>query len=146
MHLLPGRYYEDIFEKYQPSLVIVAFPFFPPVSEVLKRAIRNNVASIIFTSSWDNLSGRGELPVRSDKIIVWNEINKVEAVELQGYPPGDVFISGAPQFDPYFRGEELSSREGFFKEIGADRDRKLLVYTTTGSHISKADPEIIQNR
>ena len=141
--LFPDRFYKEIFDKYNPALVFVAFPFLPPIFPVLKRAMQNKVPSIAFISSWDNLSSRGELPVKSDKLIVWNEINKREAVELHGYSPNDVFISGAPQFDAYFRGGELSSKKEFFKEIGADMDKKLLVYTTTGTWISKADPEII---
>lgn len=143
MQFLPESFYKEIFTKYKPSIVFVAYPFLAPAFPVLKRAKQNHVTSVIFTSSWDNLSNRGELPVKSDKIIVWNEINKREAIELHGYPPGDVFISGAPQFDPYFTGEELSSREEFFREIGADTDKKLLVYTTAGTHISSADPEIV---
>lgn len=137
-------WYREIFNKYRPSLVLVAFPFMPPVFPVLKQAIRNNVPTVNFVSSWDNLSTRWELPVRADKIIVWNEINQLEAVGMHGYAPGDVCISGVPQFDAYFSGEELSSREEFFREIGADINRKLLVYTAGGPHISRADPEIIE--
>ncbi len=143
MQFLPERFYKEIFAKYNPSLVFVAYPFLATTFPVLKRAKQNHIPSVIFTSSWDNLANRGELPVKSDKIIVWNEINKREAIELHGYSPSDVFISGAPQFDPYFSGEELSSREEFFREIGADMDKKLLVYTTAGTHISSADPEIV---
>ena len=141
--LFPDRFYKEIFDRYNPSLVFVAFPFFPTIFPVLKRAIQTKVTSVAFISSWDNLSNRGELPVKPDKLIVWNEINKREAIELQGYSPSDVFVSGAPQFDAYFRGEELSSKDDFFNEIGADMAKKLLVYTTTGTWISKADPEIV---
>ncbi len=143
LQFFPEGFYKEIFDKYNPSLVFAAFPFLPFIYLVLKRAKQNRIPSVIFTSSWDNLSNRGELPVKSDKIIVWNEINKREAIELHGYSPSDVFISGAPQFDPYFSGEELSLREEFFREIGANMDKKLLVYTTTGTHISSADPEIV---
>lgn len=141
--LFPEGFYKEVFDKYNPSLVFVAYPFLPFISPVLKRAKQNRIPSVIFASSWDNLANRGELPVKSDKIIVWNEINKREAIELHGYSPSDVFISGAPQFDPYFSGEELSLREEFFREIGADMDKKLLVYTTAGTHISSTDPNLV---
>jgi len=79
--------------------------------------------------SWDNFTNK-LIPVRQvDRLIVWNEIMREQAVTLHGYDPSAIRIAGVPQFDPHFR--ERTPRAGFFARIGADPSRKLIVLTTT---------------
>ena len=78
--------------------------------------------------SWDNFTNK-LLPVRRvDRLIVWNELMKQQAVELHGYPPDEVRVAGTPQWDLYFTGgdDPATSREAFFRQIGADPSRKLI--------------------
>ena len=56
---------------------------------------------------------------------------KQQAVELHGYRPEDVFVTGTPHWDVYFRGTRGPTRDMFFRRIGADPSRKLVTLTTT---------------
>ena len=123
---------ERLFDQYRPSLVIVANPGLV-FSEVplLRTARRRRVPTVAMDPSWDNFTNK-LVPVRQvDRLLVWNQIMKDQAVELHGYDPDAVRVVGAPQFDVYFRGEPRSSRAAYFTRIGADLNRKLLTLTTT---------------
>ena len=121
---------EELFDRYQPMLVVAANPGLV-FSEVplLRTARRRGVRSMAIDASWDNFTNK-LIPVRQvDRLVVWNEIMKEEAIALHGYAPEAIRIAGAPQFDPHFRAR--TPRADFFKRIGADPGRKLIALTTT---------------
>lgn len=123
---------ERLFDEHRPRLVVAANPGLV-FSEVplLRTARRRGVFSMAIDPSWDNFTNK-LIPVRQvDRLVVWNEIMKAQAVELHGYAPAAVRVAGAPQFDPHFRPEVRASREEFFRRIGADPSRKLIALTTT---------------
>lgn len=121
---------EALFDRYQPVLVIAANPGLV-FSEVplLRTARRRGVRSMAIDPSWDNFTNK-LIPVRQvDRLVVWNEIMKAQAISLHGYHPSAVSVAGAPQFDPHFRAR--TPRVDFFARIGADPGRKLIALTTT---------------
>ena len=61
--------------------------------------------------SWDNFTNK-LLPVRRvDRLLVWNELMREQAMRWHGYQPEDIRICGAPQFDGYFaRGTTTTPR------------------------------------
>jgi hypothetical protein len=72
------------------------------------------------------------MPVRRvDRLIVWNDLMKAQAVELHGYRSDEVRVAGTPQWDLYFKPRQSTSREAFFSGVGADPSRKLVTLTTT---------------
>ena len=123
---------EQLFDRYRPRLVVAANPGLV-FSELplLRTARRRRVRTMAIDSSWDNYTNK-LVPVRHvDRLLVWNDIMKAQAVSLHGYDPGAVDVVGAPQFDVYFRGEARCPRDSFFRRIGADPSRKLVTLTTT---------------
>ena len=123
---------ERLFEQHQPKLVVAANPGLV-FSEVplLRTARRRGVFSMAIDPSWDNFTNK-LIPVRQvDRLVVWNDIMKAQAMELHGYRADAIRVAGAPQFDSYFRPQLRSTREEFFRKIGADPSRKLIALTTT---------------
>lgn len=123
---------ERLFDEHQPELVVCANPGLV-FSEVplMRTARRRGVRSMIIDASWDNFTNK-LLPVRqADRLVVWNEIMKEQAVSLHGYAPEAVKVAGAPQFDVHFKPQVRVTRDEFFKRIGADPSRKLIALTTT---------------
>jgi hypothetical protein len=121
---------DALFDRYRPVLVIAANPGLV-FSEVplLRTAKRRGVRCMAIDPSWDNFTNK-LIPVRHvDRLIVWNEIMREQAITLHGYNPEAIRIAGVPQFDPHFR--ERTPRAEFFARIGADPSRKLIVLTTT---------------
>jgi len=119
-----------LFDRHRPRLVVSASPGLV-FSEVplLRTARRRGVFSMAIDPSWDNFTNK-LVPVRQvDRLVVWNDIMKAQAIELHGYRADAVRVAGAPQFDPHFRAR--TPRDEFFRRIGADPGRKLIALTTT---------------
>ena len=124
----PGM--EQLFDRYQPVLIVAANPGLV-FSEVplLRTARRRGVRSMAIDPSWDNFTNK-LIPVRQvDRLVVWNEIMKEQAIALHGYSADAIRVAGAPQFDPHFRAR--TPRAEYFKRIGADPSRQLIALTTT---------------
>jgi CDP-glycerol glycerophosphotransferase (TagB/SpsB family) len=123
---------ERLFDQHQPKLVVAANPGLV-FSEVplLRTARRRGVFSMAIDPSWDNFTNK-LIPVRQvDRLVVWNDIMKAQAMELHGYRAEAIRVAGAPQFDPHFRAQSRTPRDEFFRKIGADPSRKLIALTTT---------------
>jgi len=93
------------------------------------------VRSMAVDPSWDNFTNK-LLPVRRvDRLVVWNDLMRDQAIELHGYQRDEIRVTGVPQFDGYFRtllGQQPGlTRDAFFRAIGADPTRRLVTVTTT---------------
>lgn len=127
---------ESLFERHRPALYIASSPglIFAEVP-LLRTARRRGVRSMAVDPSWDNFTNK-LLPVRRvDRLIVWNELMREQAVALHGYRDDAVRVAGAPQWDLYFRPGTTVTREVFFRRVGADPSRRLVTLTTTPREI-----------
>jgi hypothetical protein len=123
---------DAMFDRYRPALLVTSSPglIFSEVP-LLRTAVRRRVRSMAVDPSWDNFTNK-LLPVRRvDRLIVWNELMKQQAIDLHGYEPDEIRIAGTPQWDAYFRDTTIMPRDAFFREIGADPARRLITLTTT---------------
>jgi CDP-glycerol glycerophosphotransferase (TagB/SpsB family) len=66
-----------------------------------------------------------------DRLIVWNDLMKEQAVEFHGYQPDEIRVAGTPQWDMYFTDAHATTRDTFFRRVGADPSKKLIAVTTT---------------
>jgi hypothetical protein len=123
---------EALFDRYQPTMLVTSSPGLI-LSEVplLRTAARRQVWAMAIDPSWDNFTNK-LLPVRRvNRLIVWNELMKQQALQLHGYQPDEVKTAGVQQWDRYFRERVTISREAFFSRVGADPARALVTLTTT---------------
>lgn len=123
---------DALFDRHRPVLLVTSSPglIFSEMP-LLRTAVRRGVRSMAVDPSWDNFTNK-LLPVRRvDRLIVWNELMKAQAIALHGYQPDEIRIAGTPQWDLYFKPGPVTPRETFFRRIGADPSRKLITLTTT---------------
>ena len=123
---------ERLFDRWRPVLLVGSSPglIFSEVP-LLRTAVRRGVRTIVVDPSWDNFTNK-LIPVRcADRLVVWNEIMKEQAVTLHGYRPEQVRTSGPPHWDRYFQTSETGTREAFFQRAGLDPARRLITITTT---------------
>jgi CDP-glycerol:poly(glycerophosphate) glycerophosphotransferase len=123
---------DRLFERHRPALLVTSSPglIFSEIP-LLRTAVRRRVRSMAVDPSWDNFTNK-LIPVRRvDRLIVWNELMKQQAIDFHGYAPEQIRIAGAPQWDLYFKEGTIAPRETFFREIGADPARRLVTLTTT---------------
>jgi len=65
-----------------------------------------------------------------DTLAVWNDDMRHHAVRYHGFTPARVSVVGAVQFDQYFEGTPLPSRQSFFRDLNLDLDRPLITVAT----------------
>jgi hypothetical protein len=75
--------------------------------------------------SWDNLTSKTFLPIKYDKIFVWNNIIKKEAIE-RGYHPNNIIISGIPQYDNF--NKKVPRKYNFFYQNKINNSFKIITY------------------
>ena len=130
--LNPEHQHDYLFYKYKPDIV------FNTASRgdygVLKSAKRLGVPTVDMPKSWDNLS-KVLFNVKADRMIVWSPFMKEQAVRLQGYKPGEVIVTGVPQFDFYARKDGLVSREAFCEKFGFDPKKKIILFSSSGGDL-----------
>ncbi|MBM80335.1 MAG: hypothetical protein CMJ78_07050 [Planctomycetaceae bacterium] len=108
----------------------------PREQELLQSARRLKIPTVGLVRSWDNIF-KG-LRARPERIAVWNEVNKTEAIDFENYCEDEITIVGAPQFDGYFQ-DETCSREEFMQRHNLDPNRRLILFATLGHFIPDFD-------
>lgn len=104
--------------------------------DYVKTARRLGVPVAAAVASWDNLTNKGVMAVQPDRVIVWNEAQKREAVELHGVRPGAVRVTGAQLFDDWFERRPSSTREAFCGRVGLDPARPFFLYLCSSLFIA----------
>lgn len=127
---------EALCDRYQPAMLVVSNPGLI-LSEVpmLRVAARRGIRSVAVDPSWDNFTNK-LIPVRRvNRLIVWNDLMKEQAVALHGYLPDEIRLAGTPQWDLYFQPGVLVPREAFMRQVGADPAKKLVTLTTSPAEL-----------
>jgi CDP-glycerol glycerophosphotransferase (TagB/SpsB family) len=120
--------YDDLFEKYQPSLVVSRTPGWRLDRYLLREAARCRIRTAAVIVGWDNPSSYCQNGAPVEDITCWSEIQKEELVLGSDWDPAHVQISGVPAYDGYFKREWVIPRDEYFRLHGLDPSRKLLSY------------------
>jgi hypothetical protein len=107
------------------------------------RAERIPVAAAIM--SWDHLSSKALLHVHPDRMFVWNDLQRQEAVDMHATPAERVVVTGAQCYDQWFTRQPSRSREAFCRDLGlrADRPFVLWVHSAMSPRPSPPEPELV---
>jgi hypothetical protein len=112
-------------------------------TEVVKAARSLGVPSGFLVHSWDNLSNKGRVHVAPDKVYVWNDIQRREAVELHGIPAENVVVTGATHWDPFFELAPSSTFEQFCAGHGFDPAEPIVLYLGSTKNMSTDEPLLV---
>lgn len=135
-------YYSDLFGRYRPAAVFATDIFNDDDVHLMAEARRNRAKVIGMVRSWDNFTTKGVPRIQPDSLIVQSEVLKKEAHRFGRIPLSRIFVSGMPQYDRYISGQRMP-REEFFKKIGLNPNRKLILYSPFGKRFSDIDGEIM---
>lgn len=90
-------------------------------------------------ASWDNLTHKGAMRVLPDRVFVWNDAQKHEAIELHDVPPARVEVTGSQLFDWWFDREPSLGYVAFCSRIGLDSTKPYLTFLGSSKFISPND-------
>lgn len=103
---------------------------------VLRSARRLGIPSALLVHSWDNLTNKGLIHEAPDRVVVWNQAQRDEAVKLHRIPSEAVRVTGAQGFDHWFAGRPSATREELTRRVGLPADRPYLLYTCSSQFIA----------
>lgn len=130
MRFIPNLY-TDLFEKYQPDLVVASTPGWRLDRYLLREAAKRGVKTAAVVVGWDNPSSYSLPGAPVDAITCWSEVQKQELVLGSDWDPERVNIGGIPSYDGYFRRDWVMPRDEYFRLHGLDSERKLLAYAAS---------------
>lgn len=127
----PDGLYGSLFDRHRPDVVVTATAGLQFIEmPLIRQALRRRIPVMGVDLSWDHLTLKSQTLQRVDRLVVWNEQMRQEAIVYHRYDPRVVEVSGVPQFDAYFRRDGVIERIRFLEKIGGVPDRKLITFTT----------------
>jgi len=94
----------------------------------LKAARALGIPTVAAIQSWDHLSSKAPLHIAPDATLVWNEVQKQEAVEMHGLSADSVVVTGAQCYDQCFAYQPSRSRDEFCASLGLDPAHPFILY------------------
>jgi hypothetical protein len=137
---------EAFIRQEKPDLMLVTplVTFESYQTDYVKAAHRLGIPVAFLPFSWDNLTNKGLMRVRPDRVLVWNDTQKQEAVELHGVHADTVTVTGAARFDDFFARTPSTSRPEFFEPYGLDPDRPMLLYLGSSQLTGPNEIELVR--
>jgi hypothetical protein len=128
-----------------PDLVLVS-PLLagPSQTEYVRSAKKLGRHTALPVHSWDNLSNKGALRERPERIYVWNEIQRNEAIELHDVDPARIVVVGAHTYDHWFRWRPSTTRDEFCARVGLDPARPFVLYLCSSGFIVPDEIPVIR--
>ncbi len=112
--------------------------------DYVKTARRLGIPVAAAVASWDNLTNKGIIAVQPDRVFVWNEAQKREAIELHGVRPDAVRVTGAQLFDDWFDRRPSSTREQFCARVGLDPSKPSFLYLCSSLFIAPEEVAFVR--
>lgn len=125
-------YAADLFRRYKPDLLFAANMFSPEDTRLLRMAKKLGVRTVTIAKSWDVLTTKAFTRVKADRLIVYNDLNREEAVAVGDYEAPQIIVTGFPQFDIYTDASVFLPPHEFKKRAGLDPAKEYALYGIPG--------------
>jgi hypothetical protein len=139
-----GNEFADLFLKYNPSVIFSTDVYGPFDRKLVSQANREAILTIGMVRSWDNPTTKGVLLAVPDKIVVPNKALQEDLWQYNRIKSENIFISGIPHYDSYLKTPRIS-REDFFRKMGLDPSKKLILFAPAGALLYEHDGGILKS-
>jgi hypothetical protein len=112
--------------------------------EYVRAAHALGIRTVLGVGSWDHLTTKGLIHEQPDRVLVWNEAQRVEARELHGVSPDRVTVTGAQAYDHWFVQQPTRARDAFCARVGVPADRPLLLYLCSSPFITPEEVPFVR--
>jgi len=112
-------------------------------ADFVRSARRQQIPSALLVFSWDNLSNKGLMHEIPDRVLVWNDTQREEAITLHECPPERVVVTGAPRFDEFFAMQSLIPRSELCDALGFDPERPILAYLCSSRFVAGEERQFV---
>lgn len=123
--------YGDLFERYQPQLVVASTPGWRWDRYLLRQAGVRGIPTASVIVGWDNSSSYSLPGAEVDWITCWSELQKEELIFGSDWTADRVHVGGIPSYDGYFNKRWLMPRKDYYKLHQLNSKRKLISYASS---------------
>ncbi len=127
----PSPAIERFLDEQRPDLVIIT-PLVGVVAssqlDLLRSVKSRRVPTAVCVWSWDHLSSKAIIRDVPDRLFVWNDVQKREAIEMHRVPADRVIVTGAQCFDRWFDRQPSRGRAEFARRVGLPDDRPFILW------------------
>ena len=137
---------ESLFDRVKPDVLLVTplLYFGSRQVDYVRAARRRGISSVLGVGSWDHLTTKGVIHELPDRILVWNELQRTEAVELHGARRDQVVVTGAQAYDHWFATRPSTTREAFCERVGLPAGRPYLLYLCSSPFIAPYEVDVVR--
>jgi len=128
--------YDDLFDQYQPDLIVANTAGWRLDQYLLREANRHGIKTATVIVGWDNPSSQGLPGAFIDYAVVWSDIHKRELVDGIDWPAEKVHIGGMPLYDGYIQEKWIIPRDEYFALHGLDPEKKVIAFAATALSIT----------
>lgn len=111
-------------------------------TQLVKAARIRGIPIALAVGSWDHLSSKGFIRIDPDMVLVWNDVQKREAMEMHGVPASRIVTTGAQVFDLWFGRQPTLEREAFVARVGLPPGQPFVLYAGSSRGIANPTLEI----
>jgi hypothetical protein len=140
-----GPEINEFVRAHRPDLLLVS-PLVTTTSQAhFVRAARSlGIRSALLVRSWDNLTNKGLIRQVPDRVYVWNEDQRREAVQLHGVPPERVIATGAYHWDHWFGWKPSTTVAQFSELVGLPHDRPTVLYACSSDFVASNEAPFVE--
>ena len=140
----------DAFLREQQPDVVLFTPLIgvvaSPQLDCLQSARALGYPTALCVWSWDHLSSKAILRTIPDRVFVWNDTQREEAITLHAVPPDRIVVTGAQCFDQWFERRPSMDRDAFCRKVGLPTDRPYLLYVCSALFQGSASEALFVQR
>jgi hypothetical protein len=145
---LPGANQSEQFLRAERPDVVLITPLVDigsPQLDHFAAARRLGLRTVLPVGSWDHLSSKALLRSYPDRLTVWNESQRKEAVELHGVPADRVVVTGAQCYDQWFDRAPSEPYAAFCEKVGLRPDQPFILYVVSSLFKGTvSEPEFVE--
>jgi hypothetical protein len=128
-------------ERRRPGALIVTpmVQFRSRQSDWVRAARGLGIGTMLCVYSWDNLTNKGLMHAAPDRIAVWNDVQRREAVELHGAVDDSIEVTGAWPYDHWFGWRASRSRADLLDQLELPKERAVVLYVCSSRFIAERE-------
>lgn len=132
-------------ERRRPRALIVTplVQFRSRQADWVRAAHGLGIGTMVCVYSWDNLTNKGLMHALPDRIAVWNDAQRRQAIELHGAAAESIAVTGAWPYDHWFRWRVSRSRDELCKQLGLPGARAMILYACSSRFIVEHEPPAV---
>ena len=111
--------------------------------EWVRAARKLGIPTCLLVASWDNLTNKGRVQLVPDRVVLWNDFQKREAVEMHNIPTERVVVTGAQLYDEWFARKPTRDYETFCRTFGFDPSKPMILYCGSSIFIARDEVEFV---